>query len=78
MHEVNRQVQTVLLNEEPVELFKILKFQGLASSGAHAKSLIDEGLVLVNGTIETRRRRKIQDNDLVQIGEVTLRMTVSP
>ncbi|MGQ7844608.1 RNA-binding S4 domain-containing protein [Granulosicoccus sp. 3-233] len=56
---------TVFLRSEPVELYKILKFEGLAASGAEAKLLIDEGLVQVNGEDEFRRRRKIVNNDRI-------------
>jgi len=41
--------QTLTLRTEPVELYKILKFGGFASSGAEAKIRIDEGEVTVNG-----------------------------
>lgn len=70
-------IQMVSLDREPVELFKVLKFEGLASSGAHAKQLIDEGQVRVNGAIETRRRRKIIGNDLIQLGELKLKMVLA-
>jgi ribosome-associated protein len=73
----NEQVSTVLLDSEPVELFKILKFEGLADSGAHAKQLIDDGQVSVNGQIETRRRRKIRNHDLIQFGNASLRMQLT-
>lgn len=62
----SEQYITVVLRSEPVELYKILKFEGLASSGAEAKLLIDEGLVKVNGEEELRRRRKIVNDDRIQ------------
>lgn len=55
----------ITLRSQPVELYKILKFEGLAASGAEAKQLIDQGLVSVNGEAEFRRRRKIVDNDRI-------------
>ena len=67
----------VVLNKEPVELYKILKFEGLASSGAEAKLIIDAGQVSVNGVIETRRRRKIVDKDLIEVADVRLKVTVN-
>lgn len=51
---------------EPVELYKILKFEGLVSSGGEAKSVIDDGLVLVNGKVETRKRKKIISGDCIE------------
>ena len=45
-------MRDVEISTEPVELYKILKFEGLVASGAEAKSAIEEGLVRVNGEIE--------------------------
>jgi len=50
----------------PVELFKILKFEGLANSGGEAKSLIADGRVTVNGQVETRKRKQIVAGDVVE------------
>ena len=47
------------INKEPVELYKILKFEGLTTTGGEAKLLIGDGQVTVNGDVETRRRRKM-------------------
>jgi ribosome-associated protein len=52
---------------EPVELFKILKFEGIAASGGEAKSLIAEGQVSVNGEVETRKRKKIVSGDIIEL-----------
>lgn len=51
---------------EPLELFKILKFEGMASSGGEAKSVIDQGLVLLNGDVETQKRKKIVSGDIIE------------
>jgi len=51
---------------EPLELFKILKFEGMASSGGEAKSVIDQGLVLLNGVVETQKRKKIVSGDIIE------------
>jgi len=56
----------VVLNQEPVELYKILKFENLVMSGGEAKHLIAEGLVTVNGEVETRKRKKIFAGDVVE------------
>ena len=53
------------LESEFVELYKILKFEGLADSGGNAKQAIEEGLVSVNGEIETRKRKKIRPGDQI-------------
>ncbi len=59
--------QRLTLREEPVELYKILKFGGFASSGAEAKIRISEGDVKVNGEVETRKRRKMLAGDEIVI-----------
>jgi ribosome-associated protein len=54
------------LKEEFVELYKILKFEGLADSGGMAKQLIADGQVIVNGEVETRKRKKIIPGDRIE------------
>ena len=49
----------------PIRLDQFLKHIGLAQTGGHAKYLIREGLVLVNGEIEQRRGRKLVAGDIV-------------
>ncbi|NLM18111.1 MAG: RNA-binding S4 domain-containing protein [Candidatus Riflebacteria bacterium] len=48
------------LNEEYIELIKLLKFLGVASSGVEAKMLVDSGEVTVDGIKEDKKRRKIK------------------
>lgn len=67
-------MREVEITREPVELYKILKFEGMAPSGGEAKSAIAEGLVLVNGNIETRKRRKIVSGDIVEFARETIRI----
>lgn len=71
---LNEDFREVVLDREPVELYKILKFQDMASSGGEAKMLIDQGLVRVNQKVEYRRRRKISSKDVIEFDGITLRM----
>lgn len=59
-------MRAVEILREPIELYRLLKFEGLASSGGEAKNVIAEGLVSVNGDCETRKRRKILVGDIVE------------
>ena len=68
------ETREVILATEPVELYKILKFESLVNSGAEAKIVIDDGLVSVNGELELRRRRKIRENDTIDFDGVRLLM----
>jgi len=56
------------ISNEPIELYKILKIEGMVSSGGAAKIEIAEGNVLVNGVVETRKRKKIVAGDIVEYG----------
>lgn len=53
------------LESEFVELYKILKFEGLAENGGIAKQAIADGLVSVNGEVETRKAKKIRPGDQI-------------
>ena len=59
-------MKTIQINKEPVELFKILKFEALVSSGGEAKFVISEGLVLLNDKVETQKRKKIVAGDVIE------------
>ena len=59
-------MRKVEITREPVELYKILKFEGLVTTGGEAKLLIGDGQVTVNGQIETRRRRKMLSGDVIE------------
>ena len=67
-------MREVALNIEPVELYKILKFEGMATSGGEAKSVIADGRVIVNGIVETRKRRKIVSGDIIEFAEEKILM----
>jgi len=54
---------------QPLELNTFLRIQRVASSGGQAKLLIRSGQVFVNGTIETRLRRKLVTGDRVKVQE---------
>ncbi len=64
------------LSKEPVELYKLIKFEGLASSGGEAKAFISEGLIKVNGEIETRKRKKIVAGDVIEFADISMRTVV--
>ncbi|MGI9269233.1 MAG: RNA-binding S4 domain-containing protein [Porticoccus sp.] len=58
-------MKIVSINKEPVELYKILKFEGLLESGGAAKNAIANGLVEVNDCVEKRKRKKIIAGDTI-------------
>lgn len=52
--------------DEFIKLGQALKAAGLVDSGVEAKDVILEGLVLVNGEIDTRRGKKLYPGDVVE------------
>jgi ribosome-associated protein len=70
-------MREVELSKEPVELYKILKFEGLVASGGEAKMVIAEGQVVLNGEVETRKRKKIVAGDIIEFGEEKLKITLA-
>ena len=69
-------MRDVILQFEPVELFKILKFESMAPSGGVAKLAIESGDVLVNGEVETRKRKKIVAGDVVEFNGEAIRLVL--
>ncbi len=57
--------KVVTINTPYIELDKLLKREDLAASGGEARWYISEGLVLVNGDVEMRKRKKIYPGDTV-------------
>ena len=55
------------LRGDHITLDALLKATGLAASGGHAKQLITDGQVRVNGEVDTRRGRKLRAGDRVQL-----------
>jgi ribosome-associated protein len=64
----------VPIRDDSIRLGQFLKFAGLIDSGADAKVAIADGLVLVNGTVETRRGRQLRRGDTVALGERSARV----
>ena len=62
-------MKEIILTKQPVELFKILKFGGMAGSGGEAKRLIADGQVKINGAKEIRKRKQIVADDIIEFGD---------
>lgn len=51
---------------EYIELIKLLKLLRIAESGGHAKIMVEEGEVKLNGLVESRKRAKLRVGDVVE------------
>ena len=68
----------VEISREPIELYKLLKMEGLVASGGEAKLVISSGEVQVNDEVETRKRKKIIAGDKVSFGGESFCVVVNP
>ena len=60
-------VRTVPLRDESIKLGQFLKLADLVDTGADAKGMLAQGLVRVNGDVETRRGRQLVSGDVVEL-----------
>jgi len=67
--EVEIEAIGIEISSQPIELYKIFKIANVVNGGGEAKHIISEGYVAVNGEIETRKRRKMYDGDLVEFNQ---------
>ena len=67
-------MREIIISQEPIELYKLLKFENMVASGGEAKYVISEGQVIVNGKIETRKRKKIFSGDIIEFGKDNIRI----
>jgi ribosome-associated protein len=64
--------QKFKIDGEYIELIQLLKAIGLASTGGHAKMIVDQEMVNRNGEIETRKRAKLIPGDIIKITDNTI------
>jgi ribosome-associated protein len=69
-------MRQVTITAEPVELYKILKFEGLVTNGGEAKAAVANGEVRVNSVVETQKRKKIVAGDIVEYGKEKLEIVL--
>lgn len=62
----DRYMKTIKLRDDYIKLGQALKLAGLADSGAEAKENILNGMVRVNGEVDTRRGKKLYAGDMVE------------
>jgi ribosome-associated protein len=67
-------VREVSIRDETIRLGQLLKLADLIDNGADAKPLLMQGLVFVNGELETRRGRQLVKGDVVSVGDEAVRV----
>lgn len=60
------------INTDFIKLDQLLKFAGIAETGGHAKEIVAEGAVVLNGEVCTMRGKKVKDGDKIEIDDICL------
>ena len=71
---MEKKITKIPINTEFIKLDSMLKFAGAVESGGFAKSVIQEGLVKVNGEVCVQRGKKIFRGDTVQFNDLVFRV----
>jgi len=67
-------METFKIKGEFIELIQLLKVLGIAETGGHAKIIVEDGLVKLNGVVEDRKRAKLRVGDKVEVDGQTIVM----
>ena len=70
----SEKMEVIFLRDEFIKLGQALKAAGFVESGVEAKEVIQDGLVLVNGEVDTRRGRKLYEGDVVSFENQTIKI----
>jgi ribosome-associated protein len=65
-------VKQIHIQTDYIQLAQALKLADLAQTGGEAKVIVQEGLVEVNGEVDTRRGRKLRQGDSFSFDGVTV------
>jgi ribosome-associated protein len=63
------------ISGEYIELIKLLKATGICQTGGHAKLVVSDGDVKLNGETEIRKKRKIRKGDYVEFENHRIKVT---
>ncbi len=58
-------MEIITIRDDFIKLGQAMKLGGMAGSGVDAKFVIQEGLVKVNGRVETQRGKKLHEGDII-------------
>jgi ribosome-associated protein len=67
-------VREVEVRDDGIRLGQLLKLAGVVDAGGDVRSLLDDGVVTVNGESEGRRGRQLHRGDVVGVAGDELRL----
>lgn len=65
----------VPIRDEMIRLGQLLKLAGVVDDGAHARTLIEDGEVSVDGEVDRRRGRQVRPGSTVKLGDTRIQVT---
>lgn len=71
-------MENIVLRDEFIKLGQALKAAGLCETGAEAKMVIQDGMVTVNGQVETQRGKKLYGGDEITFQGETVKIVDKP
>ncbi len=74
LKKAERHEERIKIDTDFIKLGSLLKFSGLAETGSHAKLMIEEKRVRVNGNVCTARGKKIRPGDIVSVKDTDLKV----
>lgn len=60
--------------EDFITLIQLLKAVGVSYNGAEAQRMVVDGLVMLNGQVESRKRAKIRRGDEVKVFDTEIKI----
>ncbi len=63
-------MEKIAIHTESIQLDQLLKWAGIIESGGQVRPMLEEKLILVNGNIETAKRRRLFPGDTVEIRDM--------
>ncbi|NUT96973.1 MAG: RNA-binding S4 domain-containing protein [Saccharothrix sp.] len=70
-------IREVEISDDMIRLGQFLKLAGLAENGAHARELVEDGEVTVNGRVEVQRGKQLRNGDVIAIGPDKVRLVAN-
>lgn len=68
-------MEIITIKDEFIKLGQALKLSGLVDSGVEAKIMVQNGLVKVNGQIQTQRGKKLYNGDIFEFEGKQVKVT---
>ena len=65
-------METIKVREDYIKLGQAIKAAGFVENGVEAKIVIQDGLVKVNGKVETQRGKKLTGGEKVEYKDLVL------